>query len=90
MRSFGVSFVYEIRCYKSTAGGISSLIGSGRSLRKPSSFEPLAASSESSLALGARPRFGILSSDVADEGKDRAAIQFSFIVGAALTRCAGA
>jgi hypothetical protein len=30
------------------------------------------------------------SHDVADEGKDRGAIQFSFIVGAALTRCAGA
>ena len=30
------------------------------------------------------------SHDVADAGKDRGAIQFSFIVGAALTHCAGA
>jgi hypothetical protein len=36
------------------------------------------------------PRAGVLLFDVADEGKDRGAIQFSFIVGAALIRCAGA
>jgi hypothetical protein len=33
MHSFGVWFVYEIRCYKSTAGGVFSLIFSQTSVR---------------------------------------------------------